>query len=130
MVLPVAPDRPVGIARVTGIIRMDDLVVEGRVAAKARAPDHVADHAGVLVRVVIEGAFGVDLVVTHRKRVLVEVVDRGDPGRRVNSSVAEVPVVGVAAVVSVHRGVVADDPDAGVTDAVVVCITPVGDLAD
>lgn len=127
VVLPVTPDGPCRIPRVSGVRLVDDLVVVAPGAVVSVAANHVADVAAVHVGIVVERALGVDLVVARRKRGLVEGANRGNSA--VDSTIAEIPVPVTACVVRVDAGVVADHLNADVADAVVVCVTLVWDLA-
>lgn len=127
VVLPVTPDGPCGIPRVSGIRLVDDLVVVAPGAVVSVAADHVTDVAAVHVGIVVERALGVDLVVAYRKRCLVEGANGGN--RAVDSTIAEVPVPATDRVVRVDARVVADHLNADVADAVVVYVALVGNLA-
>ena len=127
VVLPVTPDGPCGIPRVSGVRLVDDLVVVAPGAVVSVAANHVADVAAVHVGIVVERALGVDLVVAYRKRCLVEGANGGN--RAIDPTIAEIPVPVARRVVCVDARVVANHLNADVADAVVVYVTLVWDLA-
>lgn len=129
VVFPRPPDSPVGIADVSRIRLVHDLVRVVAGAIITTAPDHVHDDAGVLVWGVVKRPLRVDLVVTCRQRVLVEVIDAGNTRASVYTPVAEIPVVRTGRVIRVEAGVITHRLNADVGDAVVVLVPTVGDLA-
>lgn len=128
VVLPRPPDSPVRIPRVPGVILTYNLVVVRGVAIVPIASNHIRDVPAVHEGIVLEGASGMDLVVTHRECRLVKIINRGDCA--VDTAITQIPVPVTRVVVRVDAGVITYDLDAQVADAIVVRIPSSGDLAN
>ena len=121
VVLPCAPYRPIGVAGVARVcLAHDEIVVLIIIVVVAVTADEVLDPAFVHEGIVAEIRAVVDDVVAARERGLLELVDRVDGA--LHAAVTEIPIIIAVRVVRIERGVVTVHIDAGIRNAVAVCV--------